>query len=106
MAATTVTGQRSWRYDLAGRDRDFTLFPIPTKVVKDCGVKANTKRLVKIRLSTGRQIRGFCTITSGTETYIPTEFRDELRRAAWFDCEIIGNETAESPSLRWVPPGV
>jgi len=101
MRVTTITGARSWRYDLAGRNRDFKLFSIPADCVKACGVQKNTKRLVSIQLSSGRHLKGYCTITSGTETYIPAEFRDEFSKAEWFECEIMGDELAESPSLRW-----
>jgi len=102
MPVTTVTGPRSWRYDLTGRNSDIALFRIPSEVVAACGVKANTKRLVAMRLSSGRQLRGYCSIKSGTRVYIPAEFRVEFRQAGWFECEIIGDEIGESLSLRWV----
>jgi hypothetical protein len=102
MAATTVTGTRSWRQPLADRARDFRLFNIPAAVVEACGVDANTKRRVTIRLTTGRTLRGFCTVTSGTELSIPTEFREELRGAEWFECDVIGEEVGEAADLRWV----
>jgi hypothetical protein len=88
--------QMQLRYDLAGRDRDFILFPVPSEIVTACGVDPNTKRLVRMRLSRGEQLEGFCTITSGTETYIPAEFRNAFRRSEWFECEIIGNETSDA----------
>ncbi|HEV3439463.1 MAG TPA: hypothetical protein VG122_19015 [Gemmata sp.] len=101
MAATRVIDDRSWRHSLVGRDRDFRLFNIPAQVVATCGVAANTKRQVIIRLSTGRTLRGFCTITSGTELSIPTEFREEFRNAEWFDCEVVGNQLGDVADLHW-----
>lgn len=101
MAATIVTGNRSWRQSLADRNRDFRLFNIPASVVATCDVEANTKRRVVIRLSTGRTVSGFCTITSGTELSIPTEFREEFRNAEWFDCELVGNQLGDTADLHW-----
>lgn len=101
---TTVLGPRRWRHALARRDRDFTLFHIPPAVVTAAGVRAGTKRQVRIRLSTGRTLAGFCSVTSGTEVYIPIAFREALRQAAWFECEVVGEETAEATSLRWADP--
>jgi hypothetical protein len=102
MHATTLIGPRSWRYDLTVRDRDFAVFPIPSEVIAACGVKANTKRLVAMRLSSGLQLRGYCSIRSGTKIYIPTEFRVEFQPAEWLECEIIGDDIGESVSLRRV----
>jgi len=86
-----------------GRDRDFRLFLIPTGIVEQCGVAWNSKRDLRIVLSTGRLLRGFCTITSGTEMSIPTHLQDEFRQAEWFVSEVIGDETADQATLDRVP---
>jgi hypothetical protein len=104
MSATTILGARRWRHDLAGRDRDFRLFRIPESIVEDCDVTWNTKRAVDITLSTGRRMRGFCTITSGTELSIPTHLQNGLREAEWFECEILGDETSDRATLDWAVP--
>jgi hypothetical protein len=105
MAVTTVLGPRRWRYALANRSRNFTSFPIPAAVVARCRVAANTKRDVVVRLSTGRELRGFCTVTCGTALNIPARFRAAFRAAAWFECVIVGGRTAAAASLRWVAGG-
>ena len=104
MAATTPLGPRRWYHDLSGRDRDYRLFLIPDPVVDASGVIANTKRRVRIVLSTGRVAQGFCTITSGTELSVPSALQEGFRAAAWFVCEIIGDEVGEQATLDWSPP--
>ena len=105
MPATVVTSPRSFRYYLAGRQRNFANFQIRPEVVSGCNIVANTKRRVEIRLSTGRRLGGFCTISSGTELYIPTRFRNSLRNADSFHCEVIGHETSRQPTLAWLEDG-
>jgi hypothetical protein len=73
-------------------------------VLQECGIEANTKRDVIIRLSSGRTLLGFCSITSGTELSIPTEFQEELRGEEWFECEVVGNEVGDAANLRWAAP--
>lgn len=101
MRATTVINSRRWRQSLAGRYRDFVLFQIPAAIVAEAVIESNTKRQVVIRLSTGRILEGFCSITSGTEVYIPAAFREALRGAEWFECEIIGDELGQITDLDW-----
>ena len=61
----------------------------------------NTKRLMKIAVSAGQRLGGLYTISSGTELYIPSEFRGELDNAHHSECEIIG-KTHRTPSvLSW-----
>ena len=104
MFASTVVGPRRWYFDLSGRDRDYRLFLIPTPIVEQCGVARNGKRDLQIVLSGGRRLRGFCTITSGTELSIPTRLQNAFRQAEWFVAEIIGQATGNEATLDWVPP--
>ncbi|MDO8417287.1 MAG: hypothetical protein Q7S87_13860 [Agitococcus sp.] len=102
MAATKVIGPHSWQQSLTNRDRDFKLFRIPGSIVNTNEIKSNTKRNIKITLSTGKVLQGFCSVTSGTEIYIPKEFSEYLKESKWFDCDIIGNNTGEKTTLEWV----
>jgi hypothetical protein len=104
MAASTVLGPRRWYFDLSGRDRDFRLFLIPSSVVEQSSITWNCKRHVRVLLSTGQLLQGFCTITSGTELSIPTHLQEDFRHAEWFVCEVIGEETAEQVTLDRVHP--
>jgi hypothetical protein len=96
MAFSTIVSPRRWYFDLSGRDRDFRLFQIPSGVVDTCGVTWNTRRDLRVVLSTGRRMSGFCTITSGTELSIPTHLQDDFRQADWF----VAESSARPPASR------
>ena len=100
----TLTGQRSWRYDRVNL-KHLKSFPIPKRIVQACGIRDDTKRHMKIRLSTEREIEGVCTISSGCAMLIPKALEGEFENAESFECKI-GDEMETSPSLHLVPPGV
>jgi hypothetical protein len=86
--ATRVLAANRWSHDLTGRDRDYKLFKIPEEVVVSCDVSPCTNRSVRIELSTGAILRWSARVTSGTEIYFPTAYRENLRAANSVECEI------------------
>jgi hypothetical protein len=99
MADSTLLGPHRWYFDLSGRDKDYRFFSIPDSVVEQCGITLNSNRDLRIILSTGQVLRGFCSITGDCELSIPTHLQDDFSQAEWFVCEIIGNKTADQPNL-------
>ena len=103
MGATCVLSGRTWRQNLSRRSY-LAYFQIPSKIVRACRIRMNTKRQVVVRLSTGRSASGVATISSGTEIYIPTALRTALEKAKWFDCTIVGAAEFATSDLRWAVP--
>jgi hypothetical protein len=102
MTATEYLKKNKWRYYLKGRKRDFKHFSVPSANVQACQVEMNTKRNVRINLSTGEKMTGFMTISSGTELYFPKRFRTILRSAKWFECEIVGHKISDKATIDWM----
>ncbi len=99
--ATKPIDGSTWRHFLSGRNLDYSLFKIPEDYVNRWQLIDGTKRRVRISLSDGRALIGYCTITSGREVLMPGWLRPKLEDADWFECQILGNETADRASLEW-----
>lgn len=103
MRAAHLLGSARWRQDLRGRSRDFCYFYIPGANVEASSVARRTESMLDIILSFGVRLRGYYTISSGTELLIPEALRSLLEQAQGFEAEIIGRETGEKVTLRIEP---
>jgi hypothetical protein len=101
MGATELLNKRRWRHHLANRKINFSLFWIPKAIVDTCDIESKTKRKVRIELSNGKKLRGFMSITSGTELYFPVKIQKHLKSADWFICEIVGNKKSNQATIDW-----
>ncbi len=99
--ATESVDESTWRHNLAGRNLNYSFFKIPRAYAERWDLQDGTKRRVRIRLSNGRTLIGYCTISSGQEILMPGWLRPYLESADWFECQILGHETADSASLDW-----
>jgi hypothetical protein len=100
MTSVELVGEAIWRYRICDRN-SFKLFMIPSVMVERHAFRDGTKRRFRVYLSDGRNLRGFCTVTSGCEIYMPAWLRPLITSLAWVEFEVIGADKSPKATLDW-----